>query len=411
NLGLHVGQAQGDGQRGLGKDAESEFGQYAQRAIGAADQLGQIEAGDVLHHLGAAAERFALAVDTAEGQQRIPRRAMAQPARTAGVGGRSPTQSGDAIGAEQPRPVGGIKTQALAFFRQHRGDLGQRRGRRGGDNQLGRLIFDDAGKTGDIQPRQIRHRLSDLAAGAARHDLERRFRLARGAHELDGLGFAGDLLHQKRGRWGWGNCAPWTWICPCSTQAERVGNTLPGLNRPCASKAHFTRPCSASSSGVNMSVIRSRFSTPTPCSPESTPPTLTHRRRMSAPNASARSNSPGFMMSKMIRGCRLPSPAWKTLQKPSSYLSESLAISSSTKGSAWRGMVPSMQIMSGASLPMAAKAALRPDQMRARCFSSVASTALPPHWVTISVTREMAWETSASTPSASTIRMAAEPSG
>ena len=36
-------------------------------------------------------------------------------------------------------------------------------------------------------------------------------------------------------------------------------------------------------------------------------------------------------------------------------------------------MVPSMQIMSGASLPMAAKAALRPDQMRARCFSSVAS--------------------------------------
>ena len=52
------------------------------------------------------------------------------------------------------------------------------------------------------------------------------------------------------------------------------------------------------------------------------------------------------------------------------------------------GMEPSMQIISGASRPMAANAALRPDQMRARCFSSVASTAwcrrTPP---TIVVTR------------------------
>src|SRR4051812_49499465 len=44
--------------------------------------------------------------------------------------------------------------------------------------------------------------------------------------------------------------------------------------------------------------------------------------------------------------------------------------------------------------------------MRARCFSSVASTVLPPHWATISVTRDTAWATSASTPSASMIRMA-----
>ena len=43
-------------------------------------------------------------------------------------------------------------------------------------------------------------------------------------------------------------------------------------------------------------------------------------------------------------------------------------------------MVPSMHIMSGASRPIAANAALRPDQMRVRCFSSVASTVVPPHW-------------------------------
>ena len=37
---------------------------------------------------------------------------------------------------------------------------------------------------------------------------------------------------------------------------------------------------------------------------------------------------------------------------------------SSTCGRAWRGMVPSMQIMSGASRPIAGNAALRPAQMR-----------------------------------------------
>ena len=38
------------------------------------------------------------------------------------------------------------------------------------------------------------------------------------------------------------------------------------------------------SASENIAGIRSRFSTPTPCSPVSTPPTSTHRRRMSAPN-------------------------------------------------------------------------------------------------------------------------------
>ena len=53
------------------------------------------------------------------------------------------------------------------------------------------------------------------------------------------------------------------------------GNTLPGLSRPLASKAHFSRCCWLRSISENIAGIRSRFSTPTPCSPVSTPPTST----------------------------------------------------------------------------------------------------------------------------------------
>jgi hypothetical protein len=48
---------------------------------------------------------------------------------------------------------------------------------------------------------------------------------------------------------------------------------------------------------VNIDPIRSRFSTPTPCSPVSTPPTSTQSLRMSAPKSSARSSSPGLLAS------------------------------------------------------------------------------------------------------------------
>ena len=60
---------------------------------------------------------------------------------------------------------------------------------------------------------------------------------------------------------------------------------------------------------VHMSVTRSCISTSMPCSPDKPQPTLTQSRRISASKASARSNSPSFMVSYMISGCRLPSPA------------------------------------------------------------------------------------------------------
>ena len=67
----------------------------------------------------------------------------------------------------------------------------------------------------------------------------------------------------------------------------------------------------------------------------------------------------------------MPSPAWKTLAtgRPNSVDISPMRVS--TRGSARRGMVPSMQSMSGAMRPAAAKAALRPSQMRSRSASDV----------------------------------------
>ena len=86
-----------------------------------------------------------------------------------------------------------------------------------------------------------------------------------------------DLGHSHQNRGSSGNrCSPrWTCTRPSSAQRCSFGNTLPGLRIWAGSKAHLTRCCWFRSSSLNMVSIRSRFSTPTPCSPVSTPPTST----------------------------------------------------------------------------------------------------------------------------------------
>ena len=79
-------------------------------------------------------------------------------------------------------------------------------------------------------------------------------------------------------------------------QAQRLEGMLDGKN-------------ASSSAGENCTHMESIFSTPTPCSPVIVPPSSTHSSRMSAPNRSARSHSPGMLASNRISGCKLPSPA------------------------------------------------------------------------------------------------------
>ena len=66
------------------------------------------------------------------------------------------------------------------------------------------------------------------------------------------------------------------------------------------------------SSSLNMRDMYACFSTPMPCSPDSTPPASSDAVMISAPAAWTRSSTPGSRPSNSSSGWRLPSPAWKT---------------------------------------------------------------------------------------------------
>ena len=58
-------------------------------------------------------------------------------------------------------------------------------------------------------------------------------------------------------------------------------------------------------------------------------------------SSSARAASPSMRPSKHTSGCRLPSPAWKTLATIIPYSSASPSMASRTSGSLVRGITPS----------------------------------------------------------------------
>src|SRR3954468_14761240 len=245
--------------------------------------------------------------------------AVTHRSRAIAVCGEHPPNGGQVGGrAEQRPPIRRLETEALVLFRQCGFDFRNRCCRACGDDHLVGFVIHDAAQTGEIEHIIAFNRAAETALGAVADNLERAPAYAGCANRLHHICFTGnsECRHQNRGSSAWRICPCFTCACPCSMQADKVGNTLPGLSRPPASKAHFSRCCCARSASENISGIRSRFSTPTPCSPVSTPPTLTHSRRISAPKASARSSSSSFITSKMISGWMLPSPAWNTLQKP-----------------------------------------------------------------------------------------------
>ena len=106
-------------------------------------------------------------------------------------------------------------------------------------------------------------------------------------------------------------CLLYTSTCmrPYSAQRCSVGITLPGFSSPLGSKACFSASICVRSSGLNCTHMLLSFSTPTPCSPVTVPPSATLVSRMSAPNSSQRCSWSGSLASNRISGCRLPSPA------------------------------------------------------------------------------------------------------
>ena len=82
---------------------------------------------------------------------------------------------------------------------------------------------------------------------------------------------------------------------------------------PAGSNAQRTSCMVSRSSSLNMRGIYAALSTPTPCSPVIDPPCWIQRSRIAPLTFSAESPAPSMESSNRTRGCRLPSPAWKTL--------------------------------------------------------------------------------------------------
>ena len=120
-----------------------------------------------------------------------------------------------------------------------------------------------------------------------------------------------------------------------------VGNTLPGLHRPAGSNAHRSNCIVSRSSALNIFGMYLDLSVPTPCSPVIEPPCSMQVSRMAPDSSSAAAHACGVESSNSTSGCRLPSPAWKTLATLSPASRDSSVIRSSTCGSAVRGTTPS----------------------------------------------------------------------
>ena len=146
------------------QDFYRDLVEHRQCAPGAGQQLGEIVAGDVLHHLAARLEGLAASVDAAEAQQVIARRTGRQPPRPGEISHDGADQCPlPGFPAEQRPEVGRLEGQHLVALRQQRLDLADRRASTQRDHQLLRGVIDDAAQAGEIEDLAAAHRPSEGA--------------------------------------------------------------------------------------------------------------------------------------------------------------------------------------------------------------------------------------------------------
>ena len=121
---------------------EGHLGQRGERAVGAGHELGEVVAGDVLHHLAAGLEHLAAAVDRVEAEQVVARRPGLDPPRAGEVAGRRRRRS--SAGAPACRAA---RASRAARRRASAGappapprSPSSGVAARGGEHQLGRLV-------------------------------------------------------------------------------------------------------------------------------------------------------------------------------------------------------------------------------------------------------------------------------
>ena len=133
----------------------------------AAEQLAQIQPGDVFQHPATGADDLPGAVDSADAQHVVAHGAPGDPARAGQVGGNGAANGAGGVRAEQAAVIRRFGDQMLALGGGCRDQFGQRRAGAGGQHQFLGGIEGDPGQTGGgkagIGPHRAQHGL--LAAG------------------------------------------------------------------------------------------------------------------------------------------------------------------------------------------------------------------------------------------------------
>ena len=166
-------QHDGAGGLRLRHDFDSNLGQRRQRAVSARLKLAHVVAGDILDHLAAGLPDFAEAIHGGKPEDVVPGRAGAHAPGAGQVAGDHAAQGLLALSAEEGAPVGRLESQHLTVFRKLNIDRGERRARTRGQDQFGRLVFDNSCEPRNIQDVVRFHRPSERALGAARDDFKR----------------------------------------------------------------------------------------------------------------------------------------------------------------------------------------------------------------------------------------------
>ena len=145
---------------------ERNLGDHAERAHRTGHQACDVEARDVLHHPTAEREVVAAPVDDADPQHEVARRPGIRATRTRQARGDRAAER--RAGAETRR----LEGEHLPCRRHRRIDLVERRARPRGDDELRRLVLDDAG-VGPRVERLAARRLAEERLGAPAANRER----------------------------------------------------------------------------------------------------------------------------------------------------------------------------------------------------------------------------------------------
>ena len=233
--------------RGARPAAQRHLREHAERAERPDEQPRQVVAGHVLDRRAAALHHAAVA-----GRRSAPRARGRAAGRAAGGG--CPRARTRACRRPSRPAIARVERALLAVLGERRVERGERRARADGDGQVGGLVRDDAGGRAHL----------GRAGGRRAADLPLRAR-------ADGRPTVATAASARVVRS----------TCPPAHAAARRsgcprGSTFCGLAAPSGSNASRSRACASRSSAENSSGMRSRFSTPTPCSPVSTPPASRH---------------------------------------------------------------------------------------------------------------------------------------